>query len=1159
MRRSTIFAFVSAFVIGLVSLPNAALFGQITTGTIRGSVADPEGGSVPGANVTVTNQATKAIRTTTTSDSGLFTLPSLEPGTYNTKVVKTGFKTFERTGDSLIANQELSLGTIALEVGSVNQTVEIQAVAAQVETSSYTNSATLTATELNMIAERGRDVVDMLRFLPGVAQTTQTEELGGSGGPPGTTAPNISGARNGAMDFTVDGVAGNDSGTASALASSINMDAIAEVNVLLNNYEAQYGRNGGSVLSTITKSGTNEFHGSGYWYIRNQIFNATDFLVNRAGLPKQAYKFNTEGATLGGPVPLGGLKNHLYFFYSFDDTQSTFPAPGENTVYFTMPTALERVGNFSQSATKPVDYTSGVPFPGGIIPASRINSSTQNEMNLFPLPNNLNTASTGGAYNYDFNDTFHVPKLSTMFRIDAPISSKDSMFFRGVVYHSDEQAWDTGAIGAPLWPLFYGHYKYTDDSIAAHETHIFSPSVVNELLGAVRHSTEGGPPVYPAAFNQVMTRSAVGFTAGQFYPGDNPLDIIPEVTSLAGVSDAPTLTYDFRLIETGADTTFDISDSLSIVHGAHTFKVGTYWNHRREFEGPEGTYAGAFDFSTNATNPENSGNPFANMILGNFNTYTEAEYHVSVQSRATDWDNYVQDTWKVSKKLTLNLGVRVVYYTPFSQDNLKEWNAADLILSQYSPSASARLYKPAIINGVRVGYDAISGSTVSAAAIGAFVPGTGSIAPGSVLASNWTGPRGFIDHSPPRPEPRVGFSYDPFGNGKTSIRAGFGMFYQTLTDGNIGFNMVGAPPNQITSLVYNGNVSTMLSAGPLVAPGSNLAQEQKAITPYNMNTSFGIQRDVGAGTIVEARWVGTYGRHLWTEENLNLLPMGAQFQPQNIDPTSPSGAPYVTSLLVPYTGYGSSLTYFAPMTSSNYNGLQVTADRRLSHGLSYGMAYTYSKVMDFADTDQVIGQPTYFSARRNYAMAGFDATHVFAFHYTYNIPVIESWKANPAARLIASNWQLSGVTTFASGNPVPITFSMTNGENTSGGGDPQRVNLTCAPNYGWGSRSDNQFFNTSCVQLMGIGQPGSADRTPIRGPGINNWDVTVFRNFNLGSEKRVLTFRWEMYNVFNHAQFSGVNAAALFTPAGAQSNASFGQVNATRPPRVMQGSLRFRF
>ncbi|MDQ2776921.1 MAG: Plug and carboxypeptidase regulatory-like domain-containing protein [Acidobacteriota bacterium] len=1132
---------------------------QITTGTISGTVVDQGGAAVPDAAITVTDQSTKATRSAVTSDSGLFTITSLQAGSYTTRVTKTGFEAFERVGDSLVANQQLSLGTISLTVGAVNQTIEVQAQAAQVETTTYENSATLTGNEMSMIAERGRDVVDMLRLLPGVSQTTQTEALGGAGGPPGVTAPNISGARNGAIDFTVDGVAGNDNGTASSLSSAINMDAIAEVNVLLANYTAQYGRNGGAILSIITKGGSSEFHGTAYWYVRNQIFNANDFLLNRAGFAKPAYKFNTLGATIGGPVLLPhmpSLKNKLFFFYSYDYTHAKFPAP---FVYYTMPTALERQGNFSQSATKPIDPTTGAAFPGAIIPSNRLNPSTQALINVFPLPNQLNRAVTNGAYNYAFQGDYDIPKLSNVFRIDSPISTKDSIFVRGVSYHSDTQAWNTGAVGAPSWPWFYGHYQFTDDSISAHETHIFSPNIVNEILGAVRHSTENAPPVSFAQFNSVGTRSGIGFTAGQVYPGNNPYNVIPQITSLSGVSDAPNLTYDSRFPETGADTTFDVSDTLSIIRGSHTFKLGTYWHRAREFEGPRGNFGGGFDFSANATNPENSGNPFANLVLGNFNTYSESNDHVAIEQRLYDWDNFVQDTWKITKKLTLDVGVRITDYTPWKPSTDHGWDAATLVLSQYNAADAARLYRPAIINGVRVGYDAPTGQAVSEKAIGNFVPGTGSVSPGAVLASSKTGPRGWINQSPPRLAPRVGFAYDPFGDGKTSIRGGFGMFYETQTDGNIGFSF-GAPPAQLTSAVYNGNVGTYLNAGSFVTPGNTFILDPQTITPYNMNASFGIQRDIGLGTVIEARWVGTYGRHLWTEENLNLLPFGAQFLPQSIDPTVPGGkTPYVTNLLVPIQGYGSSANYLTPSSSSNYNGLQVTANHRLTHGLSFGVAYTYSKVMDFNDTDLTIGTPTYFSARRNYSLAGFDQTHVLSIHYTYDIPIARSWQSVRAAKLVASNWQISGVATFASGFPVPINFSTTNGENTSGGGDPQRVNLTCNPNLPHSDRSITRFFDTSCVQFMGVGQVGDAARNPIRGPGINNFDLTVFRNFNLGSEKRVLTFRWEFYNIFNHSQFRSVDANALFTPAGVQSNSDFGVVNGTRPPRVMQGSLRFRF
>jgi hypothetical protein len=385
------------------------------------------------------------------------------------------------------------------------------------------------------------------------------------------------------------------------------------------------------------------------------------------------------------------------------------------------------------------------------------------------------------------------------------------------------------------------------------------------------------------------------------------------------------------------------------------------------------------------------------------------------------------------------------------------------------------------------------------------------------------------------------------------------MFYETLTDGNVNGSTVTVPPNQYNTSVYNGNVGTFLAAGGFLTPSNTFAFDPKAVTPYNMNLSIGAQRDIGFGSVLEVKYVGTLGRHLYTEANLNLLPLGAHFLPQNIDPTVANGTtPYPDNLLRPYPGYAN-VTYLSASSSSDYNSLQVVMNHRLSHGLTFGAVYTFAKVIDYNDTDLVIGTPTYLPASRNRSLAGFDQTHIFALHYSYNIPVPKGWQSNRAVNLIASNWQISGVTTFASGTPVPITFTTSPSVDLTGGGDPQRVNLTCDPSLPYSNRSLTEFFNLSCVQLPLKGQIGGAARNPVRGPGINNFDATIFRNFNVGSEKRVLTFRWEAYNVFNHAQFSTVDAAAIFTPAGVQTNGDFGYLNASRPPRVMQGSLRFRF
>jgi hypothetical protein len=970
------------------------------------------------------------------------------------------------------------------------------------------------------------------------------------------------------MDFTVDGVAGNDMGTMSALSSAINMDAIGEVTVLLSNFQAEYGRNNGAIVSVVTKSGSNELHGTGYWYKRHEMFNATDFFVNKSGLAKPIYRFATLGVAVGGPVYIPGVlkqKNKLFFFYSFENGQSKFPAQFQN---FNMPTALERVGNFSQSSLAPVDPTTKAPFPGNVIPATRINSSTQALINLFPLPN-IDPATTKGSYNYVFQGLYDIPKLSNVFRIDAPLTSKDSIYIRGNDFHSDTKAWYTGAVTNPAWPWFVQHYQFTDSSLAAHYTRIFSPTIVNEFQGSIRHSTELAPPVDWAAFNKVANRTAVGYTAGQYYPSVNPYNMVPQINSLAGITNAPTLTYDTRFVDNGGDTTFDILDGLTITRGSHSIKAGIYTNYAREAEGRRATFGGSFDFSNTGANPNNAINPYANLVLGNFNTYTESNNLAGIEIRTYNFDTYVQDTWKVSKKLTLDYGVRISYYTPLHDVNVHFLKgtglAAEFIPNNYSLANAPRQYLPAIVNGVRVGLDSVTGTTVPAAGIGAFVPNTGNIVNGAVKQTDSGVPQGFMNQSPPRPMPRVGFAWDPTGDGKTSVRGGIGFFYQTRTDGNISGSMASTPPNQFNTVAYYGNVATMLATS-LLAPSNGFAIDAQAITPLNFNTALGIQREVGFGTVLDVKYVGNFGRHLYSERNLNLLPLGKRFLASSTDPTNGGFLP--DSLLRPYPGWGN-LTYFAPNVNSNYNGLQVAANHRMSHNLTFAIAYTWSKAMDIVDTDLAIGTPTYMTMSRNYDVAGFDQTHIFSLNYTYNFPVAASLKANPVANAVLSNWQISGVTTFASGQPIAPAFTAIGDLN--GGGDPQRMNLTCNPKLPHGDRTVNQFFNASCFAVPGKGDIGDAGKYPIRGPGINNFDTTLFRTFHLKSEKRTIVLRWEAYNVFNHTQFggspagiggtaaSGLNTTAQFNAAGVQTNAAFGSANSARPPRVMQGSLRFNF
>jgi hypothetical protein len=325
----------------------------------------------------------------------------------------------------------------------------------------------------------------------------------------------------------------------------------------------------------------------------------------------------------------------------------------------------------------------------------------------------------------------------------------------------------------------------------------------------------------------------------------------------------------------------------------------------------------------------------------------------------------------------------------------------------------------------------------------------------------------------------------------------------------------------------------------------------------------GIQQNIGLGTVVDLKYVSTLGRNLGASRNLNTLPYGTRFLPQSLDPTT--GRPLPDNFLRLYPGYAT-LSYRETSTGSNYHALQFAANRRFTTGLQFGASYTWSKTMDYQNLPM-------FRPRRvwSYGKADFDQTHMLILNYVYNLPGLSRMVPNPATRFLFDKWQLSGVTAFTSGTPGGITLTTTDGADLTGGGDGQRVNITGDPRLSHGERGVARVFNTTVFARPGTLDPGNAPRDVYRGPGINNWDLTLAKTFPITSEKRVFEFRWEFYNFFNHTQFrgpvggdttttaDGVDAVARFDPAGNQVNARFGQPIAARASRAMQVSLRFRF
>ena len=881
--------------------------------------------------------------------------------------------------------------------------------------------------------------------------TGDQETFGGATGF-GATIGSVQGTRSAQQNLTVDGIAANDLGAPAGLSGQVNMDAVQEVRILLSNYQAEYGRNPGAQISMTTRSGTKEFHGGAYYYNRNDAFNSNDFFRNRAAITSfnskpALYRFHTMGATLGGPVAIPKInpgREKLFFFYSFDKTLSRIPDAGgglgvgqPSITRYNQPTDLERLGNFSLSATKPIDPTTGIAFPNGMIPSSRFSGDGQKLLNVYPLPNVPNN----GSWNYETLRLLKIPNTQNVFRIDDKISANDTLYVRGAIWRKDTfGAGGTVLYGTtPIWPFLESHYQYNDDSLAVNYTHLWGPKIISEFTAGARHSKESDAKNDFSEVRQKGSRAGLGISLGYLFPAphDNPRDLIPNVV-YTGVLNPTTVGFGTRFGNPGGDTGFNLTHSTTFVLNSHTLKVGLYWNRGRDIEGRFGLANGQFDFGLDRTNPLDSGNAFANQLLGNFRNYLEVNTRNPVVLLRTNTEAFVQDTWKANRKLTLDYGIRFSHTTPFDQTDDKG--------SMFDPTTyvlgnAPRQYVPATVNGARVGLDPVTRQTVSAALISAFVPGTGNIANGIVKQTDANVPRGFIKPKVLLVMPRVGFAYDLFGDGKTAIRGGAGVFYQTEDDGFfVGQAVVTNPPYILTANAFNANISQLGIGLGSIFPANVIGLDRSSTRPSTYNFSMGVQRDIGHKTILDVKYVGSLSRHLGARRNINTIPFGTRFQARNIDPTaSVANTPFVDNLLRPYPGYGN-ITMAEKNLSSNYNSLQATLNRRFTRGFEFGMAYTYSKALDYGSDERTASTPQYLSYRRVYGKSTFDQTHILAVNWQYDLP---SWKMNTAMTAATAGWQLSG-TAIPSSIPGHVPGPVTPAGSPTHCAEPHPCPTNCA-------------------------------------------------------------------------------------------------------------------
>jgi hypothetical protein len=1162
--------------VGAVLLPLVAS-AQAVTGTISGSVADSQGQVIPGATVTVISEATNEPRVVVSDSRGDFQATNLQPGRYTIRVALESFRTLERKNVVLSAGERLSVGTLALEVGGIGETVVVEARGTHVNTAETQHSGVITSTQIEQVQVLGRDVTSIMRLLPGVRYENTVDSLGMSFG---TSVPNVGGARRDWSNVIVDGVVANEVGASSLMAQQINLDAIAEVRVLLNSYRAEYGRAGGGQVQIVSKAGTSKYHGNLYHYLRNEALNSNNFFNNRSNIKKPRYRFNTFGANLGGPVPIGkGDEKKLFFFYSIEAPLVSRPGPVRN---WTMPTDREMQGDFSQTldsqgrlinikdplATGACNAVSGGPgcFAGNIIPAGRINANGKALLSMLPRANNFDRSFTQGQFNYTTQENAENPKMNNVVRVDWRPSSHDSLYFTFKDWYSDQRGSEITA-GPNKWGFFNTHYLNTDRGVSANYAKIIRPTMVWESDFGTRQQTEQFYPLTEADWTRI-NRDTVGFRVGQFHPELNPRNVIPKVTF--NVPNSPNYTFDNRLVDQGEAWLTSIRSSLTWIRGSHSFKGGMYFEQSRNSEGSGGVgagpWAGQFNFSTDTSNPVDTNYSYANALLGTFRDYTEIDAFSEVIGKRYIAESYVQDTWKANRKLTFDFGVRFLWYTPW----YSEQPAAVFVPERYDPAKAPRLYQPGVVNGANVAFDPITGVSLPNVFVGSFVPGTGDRYNGMVSSSDANYPRGFRDNQGLEPEPRLGLAWDVTGDAKTAVHASVGVYHNPHVNANGMDAMARNPPAQNTPSIFYGTMDTLLSAGAQGAfsnrPSNVFGIERDAKTPTSYNYSAGIQRELGWGTVLDVTYAGFQMRNGEMASNINSVPDGARFldvHPENRNPQTPASAK-PNEFLRPYYGY-QDITIRSHFGTAEYNSLQVQLNRRYIHGLQFAVAYTLAKTTSLGPNSD---PPTYNTLRPGDAWneAPYESTqlHNLIVNYTWDVPNGSRMWNNMLTRGLLDGWQVSGDTAVVSGDWAGASISTTDNFDFTGGDGGTRPNISgnvlctsgdCDPAPG----APGSYFNVSAFsRLTGRGDIGNAPRSFYRLPKIVNSNISAFKNFSLGGGRRI-QFRWEMYNVFNQVNWLTINTTAQFNPAGEQVNANFGKATAARDPRIMQGAIRFTF
>jgi hypothetical protein len=1135
--------FRQAIYVCLTLLVSLSAFAQSDLSQISGFVKDATGSTIPNASVTIRNEATGVERRLTTNESGYYVAPTLPPGLYTVTVEATGFKRFSKVQNRLEPALPLSVD-VAMDVGAVTETVEVTAQAATVQSETATVGRLVEATQIQNTILNGRNPIWLALMKAGVASGNSMATFNYDM----TTPLNINGGRNQDFLITHDGavaVRTRANGTSIGVAD---VDAVQEMQILTANYSAEYGRSASGQVRIVTKSGSRDFHGSAYEYLRNEKLDANSWSRNRANQVRPANKFNQFGYSFSGPVFIPGKWNDdrtkLFFLWS----QEWVRFRQHSTSIVTVPSLAMRQGNFSELLeSNPFfntpqivrDPDTGNPFPNNIIPANRLSATGLGLLRAYPEPT---PGFLQGRNNFFQSRPQPTNQRKDNISIDFVPVTAHTFRFRHSNYNFTRLDAFRGGFDRAVTD-----WNRPNKTASINYVWAISPTMMNEAL-----VTASVDRVYIGVQREGerFARSNYGINYPYVFPDRKEIfDKIPTVTmdNFQELDGGP-----YPAFSAGPIYTF--SDNMSKVSGNHTLKWGFYYERsgQNDFDQinvsgvPGGTnnQNGRFIFNNVRAGANTSGLAVANAAMGLFTTYAEIGQRAFTPYRSNMFEWFIQDSWKVTDKLRLELGLRHTYMTPYY---FSLWgNIAAFDANRYDPSRAA-VIDPAtgfILSGDRYNGIVIPGEDWPDAARGRIAladqPEFNRLFSGN--DERFFGKRQLWNFAP-----RLGIAYAI--NPRNSIRGGFGRFYaRPGVSDNIFLG--GNPPLQPMVSIANGQANNPSGGRPANFPLFFMTSDPVFKIPAADTWNVQYEREIWWNTLVSVGYVGRTGVHLERERNMNALPVGTLQRPENqgVNP----------SALRPYKGF-QIIALGENAARSEYNAFQLEVNRRFASGFSFGGAYTLSKSEDNASGRRDrIWNP--FDDTIYWGPSGFDRRHILVLNGIWELPFLRGRQG--VVGTVLGGWQLSGVAQFQTGTPFTVG---TNDDFAGIGsvgefqpwdmrGDPELPRGERA--FSQGAADQNFWFRTRTDSTPIFAEPArgtftqTQTRNTIYNTGFQNWNLGIFKDFRI-AESHSIKFRSEFFNFPNHPNWSGVDTNPR--------SGTFGKVTSKTSERNIQLSLRYEF